>query len=262
MRKITHIFIGTLLFVFIGCVPNRYVLLNDIENKNFLIDVIKDYQKQGLVGNKPIIVLDGIPHRYNYELKDSTLSITKNEIETIEVLKKDAANQIYGQYAKDGVILITTKTELTKQTINDDIRNKNILYIVDGIHVKGYNEIQNLNPKDIASITVIKQQTVFSLYSDDLTLEGIIIINTKHFLIKKYRKSFSKYSSDYRCLVDSIPIKDEYKLINYYVNDSIFLQDNLSNKLDSISDLNIHTVDVFDESPSNGKVKVNIKLDE
>ena len=54
-------------------------------------------------GNKPLIVLDGIP--YNGSLN----SINQGDIESINILKDASATAIYGSRASNGVILITTK---------------------------------------------------------------------------------------------------------------------------------------------------------
>lgn len=243
-----------------GCSTNRYLLINDIDNTDFLIDLIKDYSKQGLVGRKPIIVLDGIPHRYNYELKDSSFSFVKNDVETVEILKEEAANRIYGRFAKDGVILITTKTKSIKKDTKEDLHKKNILFIADGIKLKGFDDTKDINPNEIASIEVIKQPEIFGLYSDDPTLEGIVIIRTNQYLVKLYRERFSTYSTTYKLLADTIPIENDHDIFTYWVDDTTMLKDNIYNKLDSISNLDIKEIQVIPILNEIKKVDVNIKI--
>jgi len=74
----------------------------------------------GLSGQKPLIVIDGVPQlqtktvtsgtSYNGSDKDNALmNINPDDIETINILKDASAASIYGSDASGGVILITTK---------------------------------------------------------------------------------------------------------------------------------------------------------
>lgn len=74
----------------------------------------------GLSGQKPLIVIDGVPQiksnglgsgaAYGGESKDNGLiNISPDDIESINVLKDASAASIYGSDASGGVILITTK---------------------------------------------------------------------------------------------------------------------------------------------------------
>ncbi|MDR0743949.1 MAG: TonB-dependent receptor [Tannerella sp.] len=65
------------------------------ENYNLQIRGLSSYS-----GNKPLILIDGVPGDMNY--------INPNDIADITVLK-DAAASIYGARAADGVLLVTTK---------------------------------------------------------------------------------------------------------------------------------------------------------
>jgi TonB-linked SusC/RagA family outer membrane protein len=67
--------------------------------------------------NSPLIVLNGIPidnsvttGSNNVDLGDGLQSINPDDIETMTVLKGASAAALYGYRAKDGVILITTKS--------------------------------------------------------------------------------------------------------------------------------------------------------
>lgn len=75
----------------------------------------------GLSGQKPLIVIDGVPQAphakaasgtiYGGAAKDDTglINLNPNDIESIDVLKDASAAAIYGSDASGGVILITTK---------------------------------------------------------------------------------------------------------------------------------------------------------
>lgn len=62
------------------------------------------------VGQRPLIVIDGVP-RLNSSSSDQTGlgDIDPNEVESITVLKDNAAGAVYGARAANGVILVTTK---------------------------------------------------------------------------------------------------------------------------------------------------------
>jgi len=58
--------------------------------------------KVSLVGNDPLIIVDGVPY-------DNINDVTSDDVASIEVLKDASATAIYGARAANGVILITTK---------------------------------------------------------------------------------------------------------------------------------------------------------
>lgn len=75
----------------------------------------------GLSGQKPLVVIDGVPQAPNSKVSSGTLyggsakddsgliNLNPNDIESIDVLKDASAAAIYGSDASGGVILITTK---------------------------------------------------------------------------------------------------------------------------------------------------------
>ena len=178
------LFLRTFVFVFIlsSCTSNRYVLLDNNEDKDFLKELIKEYKQTLGILNKPIIVLDGIPYRYSHELKEKPLPITKSDIKEINVLKNKVGRRIYGEFAKDGVILITTKTkEETKvkpTNSESDFYDKKILFIVDGKTVERKVAL-SLDPNDIETLTVIKKKESILEYTSE-EYDGVIIIETKN----------------------------------------------------------------------------------
>lgn len=74
----------------------------------------------GLSGQKPLVVIDGVPQLQTGSLSSGTgysggekdnslINISPDDIETINILKDASAASIYGSDASGGVILITTK---------------------------------------------------------------------------------------------------------------------------------------------------------
>ena len=68
--------------------------------------------RDGQIGKeKPLIIIDGVE-----QIKDDAIDkLNPNIIESISVLKDESAVKLYGERAKDGVILITTKNASTKK---------------------------------------------------------------------------------------------------------------------------------------------------
>ena len=155
--------------------------------------------------------------------------------------------------------MITTKNNSTTKKNKEDIKDKNILYILDGNKLSGYDDIKKISPKDIASIEVIKDSNSFSLYSNDKNLEGIIIITTNQQIVKKYREIFTQISKDYKLLIDTIDISEDHKKLNYILNDTLLLPEVDYNKLDSISKLDNLNIRIGTKSSNNAKVDVYIK---
>ncbi len=112
-------------------------------------------------GKQPLLVIDGV-FADNKKLED----IDPNTIQSMSVWKDEKAIEKYGSKGNDGVIEITTKTALQKNTP---------LYVVDG--VVGAN-IKDIEPKSIASITVLKDQSATILYGEK-GKNGVVIITLK-----------------------------------------------------------------------------------
>jgi len=107
MKKINILFIVVILFT--GCADKRYLLTDQGKNKYFLAETIRKQRKNGVISSTPILVIDGVPHRYNVELKKHQLTFAKRNIKRIDILKKDKAIIIYGTEGKKGVILVSTR---------------------------------------------------------------------------------------------------------------------------------------------------------
>src|SRR5690554_2235299 len=117
---------------------------------------------------------------------DDVKNIYPNNIiegELIEFLKGEEVIKKYGQRAKEGVIVITTKSKKSVEkkqektfqfkTINE---NKDLLFIVDGkeISPEEFYNFYNINSDNIESVTVLKDQKANSKRKD-----GVIVVTTK-----------------------------------------------------------------------------------
>lgn len=66
-------------------------------------------------GNAPLYIVDGVPMEAS-----EALAISPNRIKKVDVLKDASASALYGSRAQNGVVLITTKTDLSDDiAVND-----------------------------------------------------------------------------------------------------------------------------------------------
>ncbi len=174
----------------LSCSTNRYLLSDNNDDKEFLSKKINEFKKTEGITGKPLIVIDGKPYRYNHELKNKRLELSKSDIEKIDVLKKDVGIRIYGEFAEGGVLLITTKDykneekgksqkkeNIKETTLNDIIKSGKILIIVDG-NEASKETLDKINPDNIESVDVLRREAANELYPDK-DLDGVIYVNTK-----------------------------------------------------------------------------------
>ena len=145
---------------------------------------------------KALVIVDGtiMPKGWKYTLD------TKN-IASVDILQGREATLLFGEKGADGVIAIVTKNHSVVQQIvvhdsdlvkvsNGDLKlppntivhlhnpdAKDPLYIIDGVPAPD-NSLKDLNPNDIASIQVLKNQSAVPVYGDKAR-DGVVLITTK-----------------------------------------------------------------------------------
>ena len=185
--------------------------------------VIKDDIKQAL------IIMDGKTVSWE-QMKD----LKPNDINAINILKGEKATE-YGMAGKNGVILIKTKfiapqqsaminpppptnnvpssapTEVvsvlgTKGAIINN-RGKTPLYVINGLPVQKNtnNPVQNINPNDIESISILKDKSAVSLYGKEGE-DGVVLITTKSGISSGIKSTFKTgYKIDAQEFVNNVP---------------------------------------------------------
>jgi TonB-dependent SusC/RagA subfamily outer membrane receptor len=133
-----------------------------------------------ITGTEPLYILDG------KVITNSDLNgkFNPEDIDNISVLKDESATKIYGDKAKNGVVVITTKKEVVRQ-IENVLVEKRItddalwyaLWIVDGKE-KDKDQVQKLSPDAIESMNVLKGEEATKKYGDK-GKKGVIEITTK-----------------------------------------------------------------------------------
>jgi TonB-dependent SusC/RagA subfamily outer membrane receptor len=195
-----------------------------IDTSTFSADtiVIKDDIKQAL------IIMDGKTVSWE-QMKD----LKPNDINAINILKGEKATE-YGMSGKNGVILIQTKFIAPQQSaminpppptnnvpssapaevvsvvgkgaiINN--RGKTPLYVINGLPVQKNtnNPVQNINPNDIESISILKDKSAVSLYGKEGE-DGVVLITTKSGISSGIKSTFKTgYKIDAQEFVNNVP---------------------------------------------------------
>jgi TonB-dependent SusC/RagA subfamily outer membrane receptor len=180
-----------------------------IDTSNFQADtiVIKDDIK------KALIIMDGKTVSWE-QMKD----LKPNDINAINIIKGEKATE-YGIEGKNGVILIQSKfiapppppVEVvsvvgTKGAIINN-RGKTPLYVINGLPVQknSNNPLQNINPNDIESISILKDKSAVSLYGKEGE-DGVVLITTKSGISSGIKSTIKTgYKIDAQEFVNNVP---------------------------------------------------------
>ncbi|CDN31660.1 Regulatory sensor-transducer [Mucinivorans hirudinis] len=145
--------------------------------------------------DKPLYIVDGKVFAHDINI------IEANTIESMTVLKDKSATDVYGEKAKNGVVVITTKksagdvTVVSYGKLREANENKDIkivgrsgagvqfvgsdveipLVIIDG---KEFEDIKAIDPNTIQSMTVLKDKSATDVYGEKAK-NGVIIVKTK-----------------------------------------------------------------------------------
>ncbi len=164
-----------LIVLLSGCVSKRYVLTDAGKDKRFLMTAIRKASKTGQTTKKPMLVVDGVPYRYDVELEDQPLQLASMDIKQIDVIKEDIAKRVYGDPANKGVLLITTKAGSKPKA--KPVDQDNVLFLLEGREISK-SELGTIDPNDIESIDVVKDKAMLKQYTSK-AYDGVVIIHLK-----------------------------------------------------------------------------------
>jgi hypothetical protein len=164
-----------LLFIFSSCSSNRYLLEGDEAENNFLSEFIAELAAMDEISKHPMLVIDGKPKRWDVELKTEKLTLQREQIASVDRMDQDVAEQLYGEPAKAGVILIETKEKVYDDNMPFD--KAKVLYLLGGKEIS-LQELQKIDPNSIESISVIKGKENMKPYTTE-NYDGVVIIKTK-----------------------------------------------------------------------------------
>lgn len=146
----------------------------------------------------PLIVVDGIVQSEDVSVK----KMDANQIERIDILKDKSGTALYGEKAKDGVVLITTKNgsgqvDMVENPAKNGAakivirgvtqKSPDPLYIVDGKQISK-EEYKKIDPNTFASMHVIKNKATTEKYGKAGN-NGVIIFKSKAVEAKKQGKT-------------------------------------------------------------------------
>lgn len=157
--------------------PVSFVLEKKTEKQVHLLDDTPNLKITSFTKSEPLYILDG----KEITKDDLNGKITPDEIENINILKDESAVKIYGEKAKNGVVLITSKkaaepTKLRKPVI-EKLMPEDALWLLDGKEMEK-EQIQKLSPDSIQSMNVLKGEAATKKHGDK-GKNGVIEITTK-----------------------------------------------------------------------------------
>lgn len=156
-----------------------------LQTKDGLLDAIANDEPMTfklvsgeMPGKEPLFIVDGI--------KAEGREVNPESIQSVSVLKGQTAVDVYGEEAKDGVILVRTKASVRDLPDNTEkaevvrIKGKEKgempLYIVDGEELDG--SIKDIRSKDIESVHVLRGEQAIDKFGEE-GKNGAIMIETK-----------------------------------------------------------------------------------
>lgn len=171
-----------------------------VEGRSVIPDSVKVKVLGAKDGKNPLLVVDGVPMRG----KDLSDIANPDDIESITVLKDDAAASIYGSEGKNGVIIIASKEGRGQMVRNQErvlvgkplagkedmdagvssiIKSLNspnleeVLVVIDGKE-STVAALGALSPQAVESVTILKDASAVAIYGDK-GKEGVVIVVLK-----------------------------------------------------------------------------------
>jgi len=108
MKRALLILLSTLC---IGCSHSKaFILRDEGENRYFVVELINAFEKNQ-IAQYPLIVINGIPFRYDKKRDTIILPLKKSDLISLEFLNQNSSRIIYNEKENDGAIIITTKIQ-------------------------------------------------------------------------------------------------------------------------------------------------------
>lgn len=131
-----------------------------------------------LFGVKPLIILDEKRIGFGEEKLEE---LDSDKIASVNVYKDEKALEKFGSEAQNGVIEVFTKDYLDNREKETPSTDAQPLIIIDGVrHGFGKEKLEDLEPSQIASVTVLKGESATKKYGVEAK-EGAIEVQTKAF---------------------------------------------------------------------------------
>ncbi|WP_445454693.1 hypothetical protein [Flavobacterium sp. 25HG05S-40] len=104
-----------IFLIILGCktisvsdVEKNYLLSDTGKDKYYLIELIRQKQKEKVLGEMPMLIVNGEPTFYHYRKENSIPGTSKKFIKKLEIVAAEKAVKTFGAAAKYGLIRIST----------------------------------------------------------------------------------------------------------------------------------------------------------
>lgn len=143
------------------------------KGKNGVVEIIT---KNNIETENPLIIIDGKIGSNGFDLEETN----PDKYEDISVyIDRNAALKKYGEKAKNGVIVLTSKKEDTLTLMGkEDPNSIKPLYVVNGKQMPHYYSPEGLKPDAIKSMSVLKGKSATNVYGEK-GKNGVIVIKLK-----------------------------------------------------------------------------------
>ena len=109
MKRALLILLSTLC---IGCSHSKaFILRDEGENRYFVLESINNTFEKNQIAQYPLIVINGIPFRYDKKQDTIILPLKKSDLISLEFLNQNSSRIIYNEKENDGAIIIRTKIQ-------------------------------------------------------------------------------------------------------------------------------------------------------
>jgi hypothetical protein len=92
-------------------IEKHYLLSDSGSEKYYLIKLIRKLQSEKILGETPMLIVDGDPKFYFYKENAKLPNVEKNKIKSVKITKADKCVQLFGAACKYGLITIITYGE-------------------------------------------------------------------------------------------------------------------------------------------------------
>lgn len=107
MKRILLLVSSTII---LGCSKPQAFVLNDTkENNYFILKLVNQAFKENQIDRSPLIVINGIPFKYDKKQDTIILPLKKSDIISLDFLNKNSSRIIYNEKQNGGAIIITTR---------------------------------------------------------------------------------------------------------------------------------------------------------
>ena len=140
-----------------------------------LSDYLNEEKNNEKLSTDPLLIIDGYPYE-SIGLINKDYNLYMDEIESILILEKNGvAMDIYGEKAKNGVLLITTN-RFERKFLNKALSGKT-LFLLDGNEIN-LKQLVELETEKMKSILIIKDKEEINNYTKD-EYDSVVMIKSK-----------------------------------------------------------------------------------